>query len=169
MALIGTALARCLDDERIGIIDSTTLEASQYSKYVGYHLLKHTSPIWAGTRYGWCILRKLMPTSCAFRHSSRSLNPYNRTMARCCLIPRIISRHMLSGPVSPACQATIVLRAGTVVQEEDTVNRIRYWASELPPACAGGFLRVPGDHGDPWTCLSQITGELPVARPQGIL
>jgi hypothetical protein len=41
--------------------------------------------------------------------------------------------------------------------------------SELPPACAGGFLRVPGDRGDPQTCLSQITGELPVARPQGIL
>jgi hypothetical protein len=41
--------------------------------------------------------------------------------------------------------------------------------SELPPACAGGFLRVSGDHGDPRTCLSQITSELPVARPQGIL
>ena len=141
MALIGTALARCLDDERIGIIDSTTLEASQYSKYVGYHFLKHTSPIWAGTRYGWCILRKLMPTSCAFRHSSRSLNPYNRTMAGCCLIPRIISRHMLSGPVSPACQATIVLRAGTVVQEEDTVNRIRYWANKHWKA--GGGVHAP--------------------------
>ena len=75
---------------------------------------------------------------------------------------------MLSGPVSPACQATIVLRAGTVVQEEDTVNRIRYWASELPPL-RRGLPAVPGDHGDPWTCLSQITGELPVARPQGIL
>jgi hypothetical protein len=41
--------------------------------------------------------------------------------------------------------------------------------SELPPACAGGFLRVSGDHRDPRTCLSQITGELSVARPQGIL
>jgi len=60
--------------------------------------------------------------------------------------------------------------AGEYLNDPD-FERSRYanQRRELPPACAGGFLRVSGDHRDPRTCLSQITGELSVARPQGIL
>ena len=61
--------------------------------------------------------------------------------------------------------------AGEYLNDPD-FERSRYpdWETVVnyPPLAQGASCECPG-LGDPRACLSQITGELPVARPQGIL